>query len=230
MTAASHLSMTEPVMFHQKGWKPLGLSMCECSSTSMGSGGVLHLSHFCKRGHWHDEKKAMYHIRGSASCWPLPLSGSKPSLSLNKMCAHPLFTYVLNTVSKAPFAFWMADHQHSSLTRVPPNRRSRECFIWYLGEKCKYHDEKCASKSPVLLSDLDKYNLERVQNTFKSMPFCQGTEVPHGLYLEVWIWSKDHKINNWKWTSDGMNELELDFDLHGAFPTQDAQDVLMLWF
>lgn len=117
--------------------------------------------------------KALSHLAGFAFDEPLPLSGSKPSLSLNKMCAHPLFTCLEHcqqstlSISNRRL-FWVINHQHPSLSQgVPPNRRFRECFIWYLGEKCKYHDEKCASKSPVLLWDVDKYNLEHVQNIFK---------------------------------------------------------------
>lgn len=152
------------------------------------------------------------------------------------LCAHCLCTWAVPyTLSAKCAAFQMADCFESLTTTIPlSHKESLQTGgpenAWgssgTLGRNTSILMKNMQARVQ-LLSDVDRSNLEHVQITFKSMPFCQGTgEVPHGLYLKVWICSKDHEINNWKWAS--MNELELDFDdLNEPLSTQ---DILILWF
>lgn len=111
--------------------------MCECSGgTSLGSAGDLHLSHFCKRGHWHDKKPQTWRIcflLASSPIWLKTQLVTKQNIvctpSLHLGCA-------LHTLSKAPSVFHIADcfesltinillsHKESLQTGGPENASS----------------------------------------------------------------------------------------------------------
>lgn len=108
MTAASHITVAEPGMVHQKGWIPSGEF-------------TRHLS-LLGKGYWHDKK---HHptLTGSVPLMSFPSPGSKSSLLLNRSWSALVILW-----------WWIAASRSLVGQKLPHNKQNPPSPSLWLGD------------------------------------------------------------------------------------------------